>query len=56
MVNITVDIGWKFVVALGVAVGITILASKVDGPSAERVLTYMVKASKGILGASNSAI
>lgn len=55
MVNVTVEIGWKFVVALGAAVGITILASKVDGPSAERVLTQAVNTSKGISYTLNSA-
>ncbi len=55
MVNVTVEIGWKFVVALGAAVGITILASKVDGPSAERVLIQTVNTSMGSGSALNSA-
>lgn len=55
MVNITVEIGWKFVVALGTAVGITIPALKVDGVAAERVLTHTVNASKGNVAALISA-
>lgn len=46
MLNITVEIGWKFVVALGVGGGLLILASKVDGPAAERVLTHAADACK----------
>ena len=55
MVNVTVEIGWKFVVALGTAVGITILASKMDGLSAERVMTQTVITAKGNTRALNDA-
>lgn len=35
--NVTVNIGWKFLVALGVAVSTVIFASKMDAGAAERV-------------------
>jgi len=54
MVNVTVEIGWKFVVALGVAVGLPILASRVDGPAAERVLTNTVNACRDCANVVNS--
>lgn len=53
MVNVTVEIGWKFVLALGVAVGIPILASRVDGAAAEQVLTSTVNACRDYANAGN---
>ena len=44
--NFTVLIDWKFVVALGAAVGMTIFASKLDPDAAERVSTHAVEACK----------
>lgn len=44
--NFLVLIDWKFVVALGTAVGITIFASKMDPDAAERVSTHAVDAFK----------
>ena len=38
---------WKLVVAFGVAPAIVLLASKLDGEAAERVLTYAVNAFSG---------
>ena len=38
--NPTVNIDWKFVVALGVAPSIIVLAYKIDADAAERVLTH----------------
>lgn len=55
MMNVTVEIGWKFVAALGAAAGLIILAVKTDRPAAERVLTHVVDASKGKVSALNSA-
>ena len=54
MLNVTVDIGWKFVLALGVAIGIDILATKMDGPSAERVLTETIDTCKESVAAAYS--
>ena len=42
--NITVEIGWKFIVALGAAIGITIFASKMDSQAAERVSIHAIDA------------
>lgn len=52
--NITVNIGWKFVAAAGAAISAIILACKVDAPAAERVLTTSVGALKVIEAASDS--
>lgn len=42
MDNQNVKFDWKFVIALGVAPAIVILASKMDAEAAERVLTNAV--------------
>lgn len=44
--NCTVTIDWKFVVALGVAPGCIILASKIDPEAAERILAQCVNMCK----------
>lgn len=44
--NFTVLIDWKFVVALGAAIVMTIFASKMDPDAAERVSTHVVEACK----------
>lgn len=46
MMNCTVMIDWKFVVALGVATVGTIFAVKMDASAAERVSTFAVDACK----------
>ncbi|MDO4489014.1 MAG: hypothetical protein Q4B67_08030 [Eubacteriales bacterium] len=46
--NVTVNIGWKFVAAAGVAISAIILACKGDAPAAERVLTNSVSSLKAI--------
>ena len=40
----TVKIGWKFILALGVAVATTIFASKMDANAAERVSIHAIDA------------
>lgn len=42
--NVTVNIGWKFVLALGAVVVPTILAIKVDAAAAERALVHVIDA------------
>ncbi len=42
--NYTVNIDWRFIVALGVAPAFIILASKIDAEAAERVLAQAVNA------------
>ena len=44
--NVTVNIGWKFLVALGVAVSTVIFASKMDGAAAERVSIHAIDATR----------
>ena len=44
--NLTVLINWKSLLALGAAVGLVILATKVEPSAAERVLTHGVDACK----------
>lgn len=40
----TVNIGWKFILALGVAVATTIFAVKMDANAAERVSIHAIEA------------
>ena len=47
MDNQNVKFDWKFVIALGVAPAIVILASKMDAEAAERVLTNAVNTFRG---------
>jgi len=54
MMNVSVKIDWRFVVALGVAVSLPILASRVDGSAAERVLTNIVGACRDCAMIANS--
>ena len=44
--NFVVTIDWKFVVALGAAVGITIFATKMDSSAAERVSIHAIDTCK----------
>ena len=52
--NLTVVIDWKFVVALGAAVGGVILCAKMEPDAAERVSIHAVDACKEFAVAGNS--
>lgn len=52
--NITINIDWKFVVAVGVATMGTIFAVKMDSSSAERVSIKMIDAYEVLAIAGNS--
>ena len=49
--NCSVIVDWKFLVALGAAVGTVILACKADSSSAEKVLTTVVSTGMGLVAA-----
>lgn len=44
--NVVVNVDWKFVVALGAATAVTILANKMDAGAAERVSSNMLDTCK----------
>lgn len=44
--NVTVNVGWKVVLALGAVVVSTILVSKMDANAAERVSVHAIDAIK----------
>ena len=52
--NFDVTIDWKFVVALGAAVGGVILCAKMEPDAAERVSIHVVDACKEFAVAGNS--
>lgn len=52
--NFVVTLDWKFVVALGVAVGGIILCAKMEPDAAERVSIHAVDACKEFAVAGNS--
>ena len=52
--NFTVNIDWKFVVALGVTVVGTIFAIKMDASAAERVSNRVIDTYKQVAVAGNS--
>ena len=45
--NCSVIIDWRFVVALGAAIGIVVISLKMDSASAERVSIHAIDAYKG---------
>lgn len=53
--NFVVNLDWKFVVALGAAVGGIILCAKMKPDAAERVSIHVIDASKELLVAGNSS-
>lgn len=52
--NFVVTLDWKFVVALGTAIGGTILCAKMDPEAAERVSIHAIDACKAFAVAGNS--
>lgn len=47
--NVSVIFDWKFIVAIGAALGFVILACKADPASAEKVLTTAVSTGKELV-------
>lgn len=52
--NFVVNVGWKFVLALGAVAVSVIFAVKMDADAAERVSIRVIEAAEGIAVAGNS--
>lgn len=48
MVNITVNVGWKLILALGAAFGLGTLAVKLEPAAAERVAIHAIDAYRDV--------
>ena len=52
--NFSIQVDWKFVVALGASVAAVIFAAKMDGTEAEQVSIHAIDTCKELVEARNS--